>query len=456
MKRIRFLLTLWAAKLAGQISRLLGKGTAHAAGVFGLRLMPDLIRHFRGIDPEKVWFITGTNGKSSSNNAVVTCLRGAGFRVTTNLEGANLITGVATALIRDASLTGKIRSDVCVFETDERFLAQIHRDLPAGNLCVTNIQKDQVQRNGEPDYIYQKIRGVIGPEMTLYVNNEEPRSASLGRFAGRTIRYSVDRHTKSFEKHGRFDVAMPCPCCGGRIRFRYYNVENVGAFECCDCGFRSDPEPDLRVSDVDFERMRFRCGGEEFPMPYEQPFFLYNYALALAVSQQLGVPAEKAAAALAAFRNIGGRVETVRYGAKVIRYIRIKQENPETLQSAFDYVAQDPHPKVLLYGLGQVEDYKPFYTNTFYAFDCDSEGMIRSGLEHVICFSKAVAYDAANRMLYAGLPEDRLTILPEDSSAAILDTLDGLACDNIYLITLLHKFEELAADCGRREEVRHV
>ncbi|MBQ6582807.1 MAG: DUF1727 domain-containing protein [Mogibacterium sp.] len=456
MKRIRFLIVLWLMKLADKVFVLIGRGQNHGSGLYGLKLMPDLISGFTGIDYDKTFFITGTNGKSTTNNLTVALLRGAGLRVTTNLEGANMLSGIATTLIKCSSMTGRIDSDAFVFETDERYLSRIHQYLPARNLCVTNIQKDQVQRNGEPDYIYQKIREVIGPEMTVYVNNEEARAKSLERYAGKAVRYSVTENERSFVKNGLYDVTLPCPYCGSSIHFRSFNIENVGPFSCTGCGLHSEDAPEYRITETDYENRQFCLGGEWYPMPYEQPFFLYNYALAIAVAETCGVKPDQIRNALQSFRNISGRVETISYGTKRIHYIRTKQENPETLQAAFDFVAQDPARKILLFGLEQVEDIKPFYTNTFYAYDCDPSGMIASGMEHVICFSKVVAYDEANRLLYAGYPEDQITILPTDDTNAILAEVDRYDCDCFYMITLLHKYEELLAECRRREEARNA
>ena len=48
-----------------------------------------------------------------------------------------------------------------VLEIDERSLEGVHKYLPANNLCITNLLKDQVQRNGDPDFIYRKIESAI-------------------------------------------------------------------------------------------------------------------------------------------------------------------------------------------------------------------------------------------------------------------------------------------------------
>ena len=100
-------------------------------------------------------------------------------------------------------------------------------------------------------------------------------------------------------------------------------------------------------------------------------------------------------------------------------------------------------------GLEQLEDFKPYYTNTFYSFDCDVNALLESNIQRCICFSEAVAYDSANRLIYAGFDKDKISILPTDSDDEILKELDKYDCNNVYLITWLHKYEELTKDCQK-------
>ena len=165
MKKLKFLLALWVGKIIVVLTKILSKerGT-NVPGVYAFKISKDFISNFSNVDYNKVIFVTGTNGKSTTNNMIVHCMRSAGKTVATNLEGANLITGIATAMIKYSSLLGKMKTEYMVFETDKRYLQYIYKLLPAKNICITNIQKDQVQRNGEPDYIYKKIKNEIHNE----------------------------------------------------------------------------------------------------------------------------------------------------------------------------------------------------------------------------------------------------------------------------------------------------
>ena len=195
---MKFLFTLWISKLTAFVVNLIDKkrGT-NISGKIATRLMPNFVAKFRKINLDKVIFVTGTNGKSTTTNLIAHTLKEGDKKVATNTEGANMMGGVATTLIKNSTLTGKLKNEFLVLEIDERSLPAIHKVLPAHNLCITNLQKDQVQRNGDPDFIYSKFENVINKDMTLFVNNEEPRSRALEDKAGQVV-YFYEEDIKDF------------------------------------------------------------------------------------------------------------------------------------------------------------------------------------------------------------------------------------------------------------------
>ena len=442
---MKFRFALLAAKFTAWAINIVAKGRGtNLPGKIALKFDPGFISHIKGLDPDKTIFVTGTNGKSTTTNLMAHVFKKAGFRVAVNLEGANLIGGVVVSLLKNCSLSGQLNADVVLMETDERFLPIIHKQLPAKHLCITNVQKDQVQRNGEPEIIRRKILSVINEDMTVYVNGDEPNALSLGEKAGRCVKYGVDRNKSSFDKKNDFfSVTAPCPICHEAIVYDHYNIDNIGSFHCPSCGFGAAAN-DYLATEIDFDAKTFHVGDKVYDFKYSTPYFLYCYIAALTVASEFGASSDVISEAFADFALQGGRMETVKVGTKEIKYLRMKQENPETVQSALNVIADDPTPKIFLLGLDELVDFDPHYTNTFYTFDCDFRRLIASGIERCICFSGTVAYDAGLRMLYDGFAEEKLTVLPTNDDKTIIDELEKYDCDNVYLITWLHKYEALA------------
>jgi UDP-N-acetylmuramyl tripeptide synthase len=448
-----FYIALWISKIIKKIIEIIApqRGTA-ISGQIACKLCKEFIAKFKNIDPGNIIIVTGTNGKSTTINIMAHSLKLAGKQIATNIEGANMMGGVATVLIKNSTFLGTFNKEILLLEIDERSLPYVLKLLPAKHLCITNIQKDQVQRNGEPDYIYQKIKKAIKNDMILYLNNEDPRAKSLEEYSSQVIYYGIEKNQKSYEKNDFYDVTLPCPKCNHRIIFNYYNIDNIGNFACTSCDHKSEENTEFMAQNIDYQNSSFTCKDVVYTVPYAQAFFIYNFILSIALCTQFGIEESIFQQAFSSFKNISGRLETLKYKNKKIKYIRIKQENPETLQSALDYVSGDDKNKILLIGLEELVDFKPHYTNTFYFFDCNMDTLISSNVDKYICFSEAVAYDTANRLIYAGIEKEKISVLPTDDTEEILKELDKYDLDNCYLITWLKKYYEVINYIEKAEE----
>lgn len=439
---MRFYLALWAAKLCAVVIRLIAKdrGT-NLPGELALKLDPRFVAHIKGIDPAKAVFITGTNGKSTSTNMIHHVLSRSGCAVSANLMGANLLSGVATALIADCSLGGRFRKEYVVMETDERFLKFIREQLPAKYVCVTNIQRDQCQRNGEPSYIVGRVSQALDDSATLFANADEPNASSLRAFAGRTVTYGVAENARSFDKEDDFfGVGMPCPKCHNPVRFSKYNVANIGPFACTVCGFGGE-RPDYLAEDIDFEGKTFCVDGVRYAMNFNMPYFVYSYVLAVGVARELGLAEEKIQAAMEAFVNIRGRLENRTLAGKRLHYIKMKQENPETMQSSINLISQDPREKIFMMGFDEYLDFYPPLVISHYLFDCDLRALKRSGVNKCLLMSEAMGRSCAVRFAYDGFEEKDLIALPDNREETLTAVLKDLPGDDVYLVEEIPYFK---------------
>lgn len=441
---MKFIITLWIAKLAAVAVSIIDKkrGTNYS-GKIAVRLMPDFVKYFKGIDLNKTIFITGTNGKSTTTNLVGHTLKSAGKSVASNVEGANMMPGVATTLIKNSTLFGRLNKEYLVLEIDERSLPAIRKVLPAGHMGITNLQKDQVQRNGDPDFIFRKFEGAIGEDMTLYLNNEEPRSKALEDRAGRSLYFSVADNCKTYTKEDFYHVTLPCPKCGHAVKYEKYNLASIGKFACSACDHASSANPDVLVTDVDFDGKSFVCDGKKWNITYNNPFYIYNYAMCIAICREHGLDDKQIANGFETFLNPAERREVLCYHGKNIHYLRMKQENPETLQSALDTIAEDKSRKAVFMGMYEVKDFLPYYSNTFYFFDCDFEPIASGDVERYVVFSTTVCHDTANRIRYAGADECNITVLDTEDIPTILAELDKTETDNIYFLTGMKPYKQL-------------
>ena len=433
---MRFLFTLWIAKLVAFIVSIIDeKRGSNYSGKIAVKLMPNFVAKFKNIDYNKTYFISGTNGKSTTTNLVYHTLISAGRTVACNTEGANMMTGVATTLIKNSSMSGALNKEYLVLEIDERSLPGIRKMLPGKNLGLTNLQKDQVQRNGDPDFILRKIRSAISSDMTLYLNNEEPRSRSLEDCAGKTVLFSIAHNLKSYTSDDFYNVTLPCPKCGHPITYQHYNLANIGKFSCTKCEYASKNDSYVAIDTIDFENKSFTTSSIRWRIPYSNPFYLYNFAMCIAICRNIGLTDREIQTGFLSFANPASHEDIIHFNGKEIHYLRGKQENPEALQSQLDIIASDKRDKAVYVGMYRVSDFNPHYSGSFYLFDCDFESVVKSNVSNYVAFSESLAGDIGSRMILAGANKEQVTIIDSDEIATVFETLDNIQSPVVYILT---------------------
>ena len=123
---MKYAIASLACKILTFAGKILGGGT-DLPGKTALKIYPDAMKKlsFTG----KVISVTGSNGKTTTSNLISHIMRENGYDVVNNELGSNMKSGIASLLISKASLSGKIKADYIVLETDERYARHIFRDI---------------------------------------------------------------------------------------------------------------------------------------------------------------------------------------------------------------------------------------------------------------------------------------------------------------------------------------
>ena len=290
------------------------------------------------------------------------------------------------------------------------------------------------------------FQSTINKDITLFVNNDDPIGKSLEDYAGKTIYYSLDKNSKSFEKNGFYNVSIPCPKCSNKIIYKYYNVNNMGKFECSNCDYQNMniSKVNVKLSQIDYEKNTFNCGKDKYQVSYMNSLILYNYALTIAVCNKYYIKYRNIQKSFQTFINSNEIIQTYKYHGKTIKYITLNQENSETLQSAIDVVSSDKSKKIFYMGLYTKKNIKTEFTNTSYLFDCDFEKIVNAGVEEYVLFSTPTAYDIATRLIYAGANRNILKIYDnEENLELIFSDIDRLDVKTIYIITSIKQYRKV-------------
>lgn len=149
MRLFVILISLLSKTLAA-VSRLLKKGSGTSiAGLFIERWFPWVVKYFAK-KYEKIIFISGTNGKTTTRQMIVSLFKGQ-VALVSNYGGANIFRGIAASLMNDLNIWGKPKSSYAIFEVEEATLPKLGEYIDCDILVLTNIARDQLDAYGEID-----------------------------------------------------------------------------------------------------------------------------------------------------------------------------------------------------------------------------------------------------------------------------------------------------------------
>ena len=173
---MRKFLAILVCKLGYAIGRRMGKGSS-LPGKVALKICPDILSRVQL--PPHIIAVTGSNGKTSTVEMIAAILQAGGKTVVYNKEGSNQIEGVTTMVLTHASFGGKMKADVLLIESDERYAARSFRFFHPTLFVITNLYRDQLTRNGHPEFVYDAILPALHPDTALLLNADDPLSLSL-------------------------------------------------------------------------------------------------------------------------------------------------------------------------------------------------------------------------------------------------------------------------------------
>ena len=164
--------------------KIAGKNGGNFLGKLAYDWNPQIFKYFKIDCP--IIAVTATNGKTMTNNAIGHVLKTAGKKVISNVEGNNMETGILSTLLKNCSLTGKIKADYLVFEVDEGYVPVVFKDIKLDTLVILDFFRDQLDRNGEVESLILKINEFLKTYTgNLVLNNDDPNVARLRKSKSR-------------------------------------------------------------------------------------------------------------------------------------------------------------------------------------------------------------------------------------------------------------------------------
>jgi UDP-N-acetylmuramyl tripeptide synthase len=406
-------LEIAAARGVAALSRRIGAGGGTTIpGKLLAQLDPDAIDRLAAGLPEGTALVSATNGKTTTAAMTAEILRPR-HRLAHNAAGANLVSGVASALLADRD------ADLGLFEVDEGALPELMRRLRPRAVCLGNLFRDQLDRYGELELVAERWRAAVDrlPEQAqLVYNADDPQLAAVSEAHAGSVAFGLDDPSVARPALQHAADSKYCVRCGTPYVYAAAYVGHLGDYRC-PRGHHERPPLEVLARDIALHGLESASfvlvapeGSREIELRLPGLYNVYNAVAAAALARALGSELDEIAAGLERFSAAFGRFERLPVGDKGILLLLIK--NPAGANEAIRTLVDGGAPRLLVVALNdEIADGR----DVSWIWDVDFEPLL-TGLDRLIA-SGGRAAELALRFRYGGLDEDAIELVPDLESA---------------------------------------
>jgi UDP-N-acetylmuramyl tripeptide synthase len=406
-------LEIGLARVAAGLSRLAGAGGGTTLpGKLLWKLDPGAVDRLAARLPQGSALLSATNGKTTTAGMVARIL-GPSVRLAHNRAGANLVSGVASALVaaRDAELG--------LFEVDEAALPEVARRVAPRAVSLGNLFRDQLDRYGELELVAGRWREMahdLPAEALLVANGDDPQLGQIATERPGSVVFGLDdpRHASPELQHAA--DSKWCVRCGTPYVYAAAYIGHLGDYRCPACG-HSRPPLDVVAREIELnglESVSFRLetpeGSARVELQVPGLYNVYNALAAASLARALGASPDAIVVGLQGFSAAFGRFERIQLDERSLLTLLIK--NPAGANEVVRTLVAGGAPRLLLVALNdEIADGR----DVSWIWDVDFEPLLE-GLERLIVTGERAA-ELALRFKYAGLPEHAIEVVPSLEAA---------------------------------------
>ena len=442
---------LAAARAVGALARRAGRGGGTSLpGKVLMRLEPEAISELAARLPRGTVIVSATNGKTTTTAMIASVLERAGVSLVHNRAGANMAGGVASTLLAAARAGGRIEGELGLFEVDEFWLGAMTEQLTPRVLLLSNLFRDQLDRYGELETIADRWANVVsgaGRNARLVLNADDPLIADLGREHEHVTYFGIEDAAMAVQEMQHASDSKHCRRCGAAYVYEAIYLGHLGHYRCPSCG-QTRPVPAVFAEHVTLHgthsanfALRTPAGSAEVKLPLPGLYNVYNAVGAAALCLTLDIPLPQIVAGLEAVTAAFGRAETIRVGERELSILLVK--NPAGANEILRTLALEESE---LDVLAILNDRTADGHDISWVWDADYE-ILAGRVRRVTCAGTRAA-ELALRLKYAGVPTDRLHVvpsLPAALDAALADAPGGRVFALPTYTALLELRDELVA-----------
>lgn len=422
-------LTILICKLLRFLGKLIGKGSSKP-GQVALKLCPDILSRMQL--PQYIIAVTGSNGKTSTVEMIAHILQKNGKKVAWNREGSNQIEGVTTLVLASSTLGGKVKADILLIESDERFARYTFKYIKPTHYVITNLYRDQLTRNGHPEWVYDALADSITDGTQLILNADDPLVSSFGEGRDNVVWFGANRlSTDTDTLESVYNDGAYCPICKAPMIYSAYHYNHIGHYRCDNCGFyRRNTKYTLTSFDMDRGEMTID-NRHTIHLALKSLYNIYNILAAYTVASIVGVNGAEIAADMNDYVLKNGRVITFTLGSRKGTMLTSKHENSISYDQSIRVASACKEGCDVMFIVDAVSR-KYFTSDVSWLYDIDFEMLNNPNIHEIILAGKYVN-DLAVRFSYTDIPNSKIKLFESIDEAA--DYLNSDRKEYLYVIT---------------------
>ncbi|HXV57656.1 MAG TPA: MurT ligase domain-containing protein [Gaiellaceae bacterium] len=396
------------ARAAGRLSRLAGRGGGTTLpGKILAAIDPGALGALAGRLPLGSALVSATNGKTTTAGIVAEILSPR-IRLAHNHAGANLVSGVASALLASPD------AELGLFEVDEGAFPAVAARVRPQVVTLGNLFRDQLDRYGELETIGERWRDAVAAlpaDAWVVANADDPLVADIARGRRSALRFGLDDPRVARERLPHAADSKYCVSCGSPYVYEAAYVGHLGDWRCPRCGLVR-PRLDVVARSVALDRLAGSSfdlatprGTRRVELALPGLYNVYNAVAAAASALALGASLDEIVAGIGRFRPAFGRFERIRAGDRDVLLLLVK--NPAGANEVVRTLVDGGPPRVAVIALNDdVADGR----DVSWIWDVDFEPLL-GGLERLVA-SGSRAQELALRFKYGGLDPEAIEVLP--------------------------------------------
>ena len=426
--KLRSKLAIKCAKTTSYLIKKLNRGSGVTLPGYVARLIdPQILSTMASMVREKTIVTMGTNGKTTTNSILYHALKAEGKSVIINRTGANMLNGIISAFVLSTDRHGQLDADYACIEVDEIASVVVLPQLKPDCALLTNISRDQLDRFGEVDITYNKLKTAVTsvPDTKLIINCDDILSYALAKESQNPfVTYGISEQIFDDISRSEIRESIFCRSCGKKLEYDFFHYGQLGIYHCPNCGFQR-PEPDFTASDIYFhdEVYDFDMDGMRIHSTARSPYNIYNTLSAYAALCAMDADKPHFQEMIENF-DYGNNRESIFtiHNARVQLHLA---KNPIGFQQKISLVLKDPAPKDIII---QINDTYQDGEDVSWLWDVDFQYLADANAA-TITTNGTRRYDMGLRLKYEDIPCESTTDME-----ATIEHLTKNGTKNLYVI----------------------